>query len=222
MGTERVPVGIDCEWKDPVEHCAVLQIAAGGTAWVIDTCEARHSDALYGQALLDFVAWFFASPGLARLGFGSVGVRVAAIYNAMPCGHMVRLQGLRNLTTCVSALQCRFRGDISKIGCLLHKLVGHYGGGGGGGVDHVQLAELNKRLWETSDIQVHSRDMLELKDTPSLAHVASVLLGVDLDKAEQRSDWERRPLSTTQIRYAGLDAYVLLQLYPALQRRGYE
>ena len=51
---------------------------------------------------------------------------------------------------------------------------------------------------------------------PSLAAVANTMLGTTLDKAEQRSDWEQRPLSTQQIRYAGMDAYVLTKLYDVL------
>ena len=69
----RLPVGIDCEWKDPTEYCAVLQIAAGSLAWVIDTSASRHSDPAYGRALLAFVMWFFSAKSLLRLGFGFHG-----------------------------------------------------------------------------------------------------------------------------------------------------
>ena len=205
---DDLPVGIDCEWKDPTEYCAVLQISAGSSAWVIDTSDSRHSDAEYGRALLEFVTWFFATQGLLRLGFG-------------------------------------FRGDIHKIGCLLHKLAGMYSDNStrhsparpdgvyhrddgaapsiagadtaGATVYSKALAEANAGLWATTDIQQHSKALLAVKDTPSLASVAVALLGTKLDKAEQRSDWEQRPLSTQQIRYAGMDAYVLTKLYAALQ-----
>ncbi|KNC85681.1 hypothetical protein SARC_02130 [Sphaeroforma arctica JP610] len=42
-----------------------------------------------------------------------------------------------------------------------------------------------------------------------------------LDKREQRSDWARRPLSASQLEYAGLDAAVLLVLLSAMDRRIY-
>jgi hypothetical protein len=38
-------------------------------------------------------------------------------------------------------------------------------------------------------------------------------LGLDLEKAEQRSDWRQRPLTESQLRYAALDAVCTLLLY---------
>lgn len=42
-------------------------------------------------------------------------------------------------------------------------------------------------------------------------------LGRRLDKAEQRSDWSRRPLLESQLQYAALDAHCLLQILRALK-----
>ena len=38
-------------------------------------------------------------------------------------------------------------------------------------------------------------------------------LGISLDKSSQTSNWSRRPLDADQLRYAALDAEVLLVLY---------
>lgn len=45
-----------------------------------------------------------------------------------------------------------------------------------------------------------------------MAMVCERELGIALDKNEQTSDWAQRPLSDEQLRYAALDAEVLLAL----------
>ena len=47
----------------------------------------------------------------------------------------------------------------------------------------------------------------------SLAAVCHRELGVTLSKNLQRSDWQRRPLTTSQLEYAALDAEVLLAIH---------
>ena len=52
-----------------------------------------------------------------------------------------------------------------------------------------------------------------------LAAVCSRELGYRLDKTEQCSDWQRRPLRQSQLDYAALDAEVLISLYTLFARR---
>lgn len=54
----------------------------------------------------------------------------------------------------------------------------------------------------------------------SLKALAELHLGLQLDKAEQRGDWSRRPLSTEQLHYAALDAVCTLLLYEQQAARG--
>ena len=51
----------------------------------------------------------------------------------------------------------------------------------------------------------------------SLAMVCERELGISLDKSSQTSNWSRRPLDADQLRYAALDAEVLLCLYDRFQ-----
>jgi hypothetical protein len=54
----------------------------------------------------------------------------------------------------------------------------------------------------------------------SLQAQVAAHLGILLDKAEQRGDWSRRPLSDEQLNYAALDATCTLLLYEKQIRRG--
>ncbi|XP_045510918.1 exonuclease mut-7 homolog [Colias croceus] len=51
-----------------------------------------------------------------------------------------------------------------------------------------------------------------------LSSLVQICFGVPLKKTEQCSNWELRPLRKTQIHYAALDAYVLLDIYSYLQK----
>lgn len=52
----------------------------------------------------------------------------------------------------------------------------------------------------------------------SLAVVSERELGLSVDKSSQTSDWSRRPLAADQLRYAALDAEILLALYDRLNQ----
>lgn len=51
-----------------------------------------------------------------------------------------------------------------------------------------------------------------------LSSIVQSCFGLPLEKSEQCSNWELRPLRETQIIYAALDAHVLLQVYDFLQK----
>lgn len=62
------------------------------------------------------------------------------------------------------------------------------------------------------DTQV-AANVLEMGETPSYAGLVESMLGVYLDKSVQFSDWTKRPLTKTQIKYAIADVVHLRELY---------
>ncbi|CAD8072257.1 unnamed protein product [Paramecium primaurelia] len=74
------------------------------------------------------------------------------------------------------------------------------------GVYDVEL----KQMIELS--QLFKMKFPEEKKT-NLSFQCSKLLGKELDKVEQISNWQKRPLRNAQIHYAALDAFICLHLY---------
>ncbi|XP_035232251.1 exonuclease mut-7 homolog [Stegodyphus dumicola] len=51
-----------------------------------------------------------------------------------------------------------------------------------------------------------------------LSKLCEIILGKPLNKEERLCDWEKRPLTDSQLEYAALDAYCLLQMYDKLKK----
>ncbi len=82
------------------------------------------------------------------------------------------------------------------------------------------LGELGFTIAPVFDTLKVSRELhgRKVKDGHGLAAVCRRELRIILDKADQCSDWTRRPLTNSQRSYAALDAEVMIDLYQALQQ----
>ncbi|TMW62646.1 hypothetical protein Poli38472_005264 [Pythium oligandrum] len=74
-----------------------------------------------------------------------------------------------------------------------------------------------KRLENIQDLSDLASTTAPDKNLRGLSALAMGILGVPLDKRQQTSDWERRPLTPEQIAYAALDAFCLLLLHDSFQ-----
>ncbi|CAH0547599.1 unnamed protein product [Brassicogethes aeneus] len=74
-------------------------------------------------------------------------------------------------------------------------------------------------IWK--QLEKHSRIKLPYEvriGGPSLGTLVHHCLGRPLDKSDQFSNWEKRPLRESQLIYAALDAYVLIEIYDVMKQ----
>ena len=77
----------------------------------------------------------------------------------------------------------------------------------------LELDILDKQLTGTS-FQILTKPFSV--DGKGLSSLVKSLFGLPLDKRDQMSDWNKRPLTRDQFLYAALDAFVLVELYNKL------
>ena len=187
-------VGLDAEWR-PHKHSpvALLQVAVRHRAFLVDvsTLMKRPGDDGYvpgnEEAFDSFLRDLFAAEEIVRLGFG-----FAYDLQRLRRGYAGRLHSLE---ISESEDDGRKREPIvSEFGETGHPVLGD-------AVVDVKAVALCAFPGKQKLVRV------------GLATVVSSVLGAYVDKTEQCSDWERRPLTDAQIDYAAADAHVLTVLF---------
>uniref|UniRef100_A0A1B6IFJ8 3'-5' exonuclease domain-containing protein n=1 Tax=Homalodisca liturata TaxID=320908 RepID=A0A1B6IFJ8_9HEMI len=83
------------------------------------------------------------------------------------------------------------------------------------GMGYLDLNLLWKKLMREFNVTLPYKGK-EKDGVEGLSKLVSLCLGKPLDKSEQFSNWDRRPLREAQKLYAALDAYCLLKVYEVL------
>ena len=90
------------------------------------------------------------------------------------------------------------------------------------GDDVINLDEVVSDLAKKHNIfdDIGENDEAKVKKIPkSLSDITKRCFGKPLNKSECMSNWERRPLREAQLKYAALDAFVLIQIHDYIQSR---
>ncbi|KAM4696447.1 exonuclease mut-7 homolog isoform 2-T2 [Rhinophrynus dorsalis] len=192
-------VGVDMEWRPSFgglgrPKVSLIQLAVKEEVFLLDllqvtTADGEESKTMRGD-LGRFIKKLFCSPGITKLGYGMLG----------------DLQSLDATDPEFSELGSRVLGtlDLSAV--------------------HKQLQRSRHRSREPrAPVDVFadkppSKGRCSQQPEKGLSLLVMDVLGKPLDKTEQLSNWDKRPLREDQILYAAADAYCLLEVYETLCR----
>lgn len=233
-GVPVVVVGMDCEWRPYERHCpaspvALLQLATRQHVFLVDLlaiCQQQQQRDDSDSSINDSSSignssspsWLGrsskASSGGSRSG-SSVTAAEAALSAFLLCllcdprvvkvgfqlaSDLDRLQQSYPHLPCFqpgAAAAAGFTAPLTPAGAA--RLAGH-----------VDLLKLSRAAVPS---------LVKLPHISSLSKLSNALLGKPLDKTEQTSAWDVRPLSSSQLDYAAKDAAVLTALFDAVLAR---
>ena len=234
-------VGIDLEWRDP-SPAALLQVSNAGQtgqqyAFLFDLLplvrrprqEQHWSDGgddeganqgagaeekldeeedAYRVALVPVLEGFLRDDRSAVLAYGFKNdyERLRTVLPELP-----ELSGVTRLVD-----YARPETTARQLAVLAPGLWAQYTGGNGGGPEQqqrTQKATWGKKNERNNNKKTKKKRARKRHWTPGLGAIVREAFGRPLDKEQQCSNWERRPLSAAQMQYAANDAVVLVQLF---------
>ncbi|XP_068270241.1 exonuclease mut-7 homolog isoform X3 [Nyctibius grandis] len=188
-------VGIDMEWRPSFgmvgkPRVSLLQIALKDEVFLFDLPQLLEQAETEGEKekLPHFIQKLYSNAAITKLGYGMSG-------------------DLNNLAATWSALkdtdkQAQGVVDLLKVDKQLQKSSIDWKKGG--------------RKVDVLSPEQSCEDRGFRQPEKGLSLLVQHVLGKPLDKTEQLSNWEKRPLREEQILYAASDAYCLLEIYEKL------
>lgn len=227
-------IGFDSEWKTvhadattgkTHSFCALVQIASRNKAFVIDMLKLEEHGAMLlpvlasSQALvLGFDTRGDLGPLRALLTNGSDGKRddaviISQLIDVQTVAKKLLGQRLSTPSNDDTAIEGNDGGAIKSAG----------------DESSASAATASKDPDSTADKQknggrTNRRDRKKrggpsgTSNSVSLTSIADLYLGKPLDKRLRMSDWTKRPLSVAQLRYAALDAVVLVHILEKMRK----
>ncbi|XP_060697193.1 exonuclease mut-7 homolog isoform X2 [Hemiscyllium ocellatum] len=189
-------VGIDMEWRPTFgmltrSRVSLIQIATKNCVYLLDLPQlVNQSESESRRAELTyFIQTLFTDQTITKLGYATTG-------------------DLRTLSTAYPMLKDVVQHTAGVLDLLnVHR--------------ELQKVPNRRRDRNRSVGVLVSEDGVDSGNShveKGLSLLVQCVLGKSLDKTEQLSNWERRPLRPQQIIYAASDAYCLLDVYDALCR----
>ncbi|XP_075628202.1 exonuclease mut-7 homolog isoform X2 [Balearica regulorum gibbericeps] len=188
-------VGIDMEWRPSFgmvgkPRVSLLQIALKDEVFLLDLPRLLEQAETEGEKekLPHFIQMLYSDAAITKLGYGMSG-------------------DLKSLAATWSALkdtdkQAKGVVDLLRVDKQLQKSSIDWKKGG--------------RKVDVLSLEQSYEDRGFRQPEKGLSLLVQHVLGKPLDKTEQLSNWEKRPLREEQILYAASDAYCLLEIYEKL------